>query len=145
MTTISIINGPNLNLLGEREPTIYGSLSLEDLNKEIIAKFPQIEIRTFQSNIEGELIDAIQDARKWASGIVINAGAYSHSSHAIHDAIKGVKVPCIEVHLSNVHARESFRHHSAILPACVGLISGFGKYSYFLAIEYFLASASKSA
>lgn len=139
MTNISIINGPNLNLLGEREPAIYGTLSLETLNEEIRARFPKNEIRTFQSNVEGEIINAIHDARTWASGIVINAGAYSHTSYAIHDAIKAVKTPCIEVHISNVHARENFRHQSVILPACVGLISGLGKHSYFLAVEYFLA------
>jgi 3-dehydroquinate dehydratase-2 len=142
MTALSIIQGPNLNLLGEREPDIYGSLSLDALHKEISARFPNANIRTFQSNHEGEIVDAIHEARKRATGIIINAGALSHTSLAIHDAIKGVNIPCIEVHISNVYAREPFRHHSAIAPACVGQISGLGKYSYFLAIEYFLEQTS---
>ena len=139
MTALSIINGPNLNLLGEREPEIYGTLTLEGLYREMQEKYPKAEFRTFQSNVEGDIINEIHAARKWAKGIVINAGAYSHSSYAIHDAIRSINVPCIEVHLSNVHAREPFRHYSLIAPACVGQISGLGKHSYFLAVEYFLA------
>jgi 3-dehydroquinate dehydratase-2 len=145
MTALSIIHGPNLNLLGEREPHFYGSWSLDGLHIEIADRFPNVDIRVFQSNHEGEIVDAIQAARDWASGIIINGGALSHTSYAIHDAIKAVKVPCVEVHISNVYAREAFRHHSVLVPACVGQISGLGKYSYLLAIEYFLAGGPEYA
>lgn len=145
MTAISIIQGPNLNLLGEREPQIYGHLSLTALHDELVTRFAQHDIRSFQSNYEGAIIDAIHDARKWAFGIVINAGALSHTSYAIHDAIKSVSIPCIEVHLSNVYAREDFRHKSAIAPACIGQISGFGKKSYHLALEYLISQDEQNA
>jgi 3-dehydroquinate dehydratase-2 len=138
MTSISLIQGPNLNLLGEREPQIYGHLSLNALHDELIDRFPEHDIRCFQSNYEGAIIDAIHDARKWANGIVINAGAFSHTSYAIHDAIKSVSIPCLEVHLSNVYAREHFRHTSVIASACVGQISGLGKMSYHFALEYLI-------
>lgn len=145
MTALSIIHGPNLNLLGEREPSIYGSWSLEELEKEIGQRFPKLEFKSFQSNYEGEIVDTIHRAREWATGIIINGGALSHTSYAIHDAIKAVKLPCVEVHISNVYARENFRHYSALAPACVGQISGLGKHSYLLAIEYFLANAQESS
>jgi 3-dehydroquinate dehydratase-2 len=133
---ILIIHGPNLNLLGEREPEIYGSLSLDKIDKRmvIIGDDLDLEVKTFQSNSEGEIIDAIHDARLWAKGIIINAGAYTHTSIAIHDAVAGVDIPVIEVHLSNIYSREQFRRHSIIAPACVGSISGFGWRSYELAL-----------
>lgn len=139
MTTISIIQGPNLNLLGERETQIYGNWTLKDLHKEITAHYPGNDIRTFQSNHEGAIIDAIHECRTWAEGIILNAGAYTHTSYAIRDAISAAKVPCIEVHISNVYAREDFRHHSVIAPACLGQISGLGKSGYFLAVAHFLS------
>lgn len=139
MTTITIIQGPNLNLLGEREPEIYGTLTLEGLHNEIRARFSGHDIRTFQSNHEGAIIDALHDARKHSKGVVINAAALSHSSYAIYDAIKGLRIPCVEVHLTNVHSRESFRHTSMIAKACVGQVAGLGKYSYFAAVEYLLS------
>ena len=138
MTAISIIQGPNLNLLGEREPQIYGDMSLTKLSEVLNKRFPNHDIRSFQSNYEGAIIDALHDARTWAAGIVINAGALSHTSFAIQDAIKAIPTPCIEVHFSNVYKREPFRHQSAIAPACVGQISGLGMMSYVLALEYFL-------
>lgn len=138
MTAISIIHGPNLNLLGEREPQIYGSFSLEKLSEELKKRFNGHDLRIFQSNHEGEIIDAIHESRTWASALILNGGAFSHTSIALHDAIKAVKLPCIEVHLSNVYAREPFRHKSTIAPACIGQISGLGQHSYILAVEYFI-------
>ena len=138
---LSIINGPNLNLLGTREPEIYGYETLEDINNNLqkIADNAGIEIKFFQSNIEGELINEIHNANKdGCDGIIINAAAYTHTSIALHDAIKGVKLPTIEVHLSNIHTREDFRQHSCISPACKGVICGFGVQSYELAMQYFI-------
>ena len=134
---ILIINGPNLNLLGEREPGIYGNKTLQDISIQIAAKAEKLGIVCdfFQSNIEGELIEKIHEARKNIDGVIINAGAYSHYSYALRDAITAVKIPFIEIHCSNVFSREEFRHKSVIAPVCVGNISGFGKNSYLLAVD----------
>lgn len=132
---IQIINGPNINLLGKREPSIYGSVSFEDCLAELRAKYPEVQIDYYQSNIEGELIDKIQQVGFDADGIILNAGAYTHTSIALQDAIRAVKSPVVEVHISNVHAREAFRHVSMISCACLGVICGFGLNSYRLALE----------
>ncbi len=137
---ILFLHGPNLNLLGIREPQIYGNISLDQINtwaKEYAKKFG-IELQAQQSNHEGNLIDALHQAKSWADGIIFNPGAYSHTSIALHDAIKAIEVPVIEVHLSNIHARENFRHNLVIAPACLGQICGLGWRGYFLAIDYFL-------
>ena len=138
MKKIQIINGPNLNLLGKREPTVYGNASFEDNLSELRARFPQCEISYYQSNVEGEIINKIHEVGFEYDGIVLNAGAYTHTSIALHDAIKAVTTPVVEVHISNVHARESFRHVSMISAACRGVILGFGLDSYRLAIESFM-------
>lgn len=135
---ISIINGPNLNLVGEREPEIYGSQRLDDYLRLLAAGYPDVEFSFFQSNIEGEIVDEIQRVGREASGIVLNAGAYSHYSLAIADALRAVQAPAVEVHISNVYAREESRRTSAIAPACVGMIAGFGLDSYRLAVEAIL-------
>ena len=132
---IQIINGPNLNLLGTREPGIYGSSSFEKYLPELQAKYPDIEISYYQSNVEGELINKMQEVGFSYDGIVLNAGAYTHTSVALHDCIRSLKCSVIEVHISNVHQREEFRHHSFISSACKGVICGFGLDSYRLAIE----------
>jgi len=132
---ILIVNGPNLNLLGVREPGIYGSLSFEQYLPMLQTRYPDVELEYFQSNIEGELIDKMQQAGFSCDGIVLNAGAYTHTSVALHDCIRSLKSPVIEVHISNVHQREEFRHHSMISAACKGVICGFGLDSYRLAIE----------
>jgi len=133
-----ILNGPNLNLLGKREPTIYGSETFEAYLKVLQAKYPDIELHYFQSNIEGELIDKLHEVGFSYTGIVLNAAAYTHTSVGIGDAVKGIELPVIEVHISNVHAREAFRHQSFIAPNAKGVIAGFGLKSYDLAIESFL-------
>lgn len=138
MKKILIINGPNLNLLGKREPTVYGNDSFEDYLKQLREKYPQCEITYYQSNVEGELINKIHDVGFSYDGIILNAGAYTHTSIALHDAIKAVTTPVIEVHISNVHARESFRHVSMISAACKGIVIGFGLESYRLALESFI-------
>ena len=138
MKKIQIINGPNLNLLGKREPTVYGNASFEDYLCELRAHFPQCEISHYQSNVEGEIINKIHEVGFEYDGIVLNAGAYTHTSIALYDAIKAVTTPVVEVHISNVHARESFRHVSMISAACRGVILGFGLDSYRLAIESFM-------
>ena len=135
MKKIQIINGPNLNLLGKRETTVIGNASFEDYLSELRARFPQWEISYYQSNVEGEIINKIHEVGFEYDGIVLNAGAYTHTSIALHDAIKAVTTPVVEVHISNVHARESFRHVSMISAACRGVILGFGLDSYRLAIE----------
>lgn len=135
MKKISIINGPNLNLTGKREPEVYGTTTMEQLVDSLRTAFPDVEISYFQSNIEGELIDRIQQVGFSADGIVINAGGYSHTSVAIHDALKAVPAPAIEVHISNIFAREEYRHHSLISPACRGMICGLGLKGYHLAID----------
>ena len=136
MTKILLIHGPNLNLLGKRSPEIYGTTGLDEINARMraIAEEGGAELRVFQSNSEGALIDAIHDAVSWADGIVINPGAYTHTSIAIRDAISAVRIPTVEVHLSNIHSREEFRRHSMIAPVCVGQVSGFGPYSYIAGI-----------
>ena len=136
---IQIINGPNLNLLGKREPGIYGNLSFEAYFKTLKKTFPAHSIDYFQSNSEGSLIDKIHETGFSCDGIILNAAAYTHTSIALHDAIKAVPAPVIEVHLSNVHAREVFRHISMITAACKGSITGFGLDSYRLAVEALLS------
>ena len=132
---ILIVNGPNLNMLGRREPGIYGSSSFDDYLPKLQAKYPQVEISYYQSNVEGELINKMQEVGFSYDGIVLNAGAYTHTSIALHDCIRSLQCPVIEVHISNVHQREEFRHHSFISSACKGVICGFGLDSYRLAIE----------
>jgi len=140
---IQIINGPNLNLLGKREPEVYGSKSFEDYLNDLIGHFPQHEIIYFQSNNEGAIIDKIHEVGFDVDGIVLNAGAYTHTSLAIADAIAGVSRPVIEVHISNVHARETYRHQSLMAKNCLGVISGFGLDGYRLAIHALEAEKSK--
>ena len=134
---ILVIHGPNLNLLGEREPDVYGDNGIDTLNSNIIdrAKEQGLECEIFQSNHEGAIIDKLHSARKNFDGVIINAGAYTHYSYAIRDAIAAIKIPVVEVHLSNIHSRDEFRHTSVIAPVCVGQISGFGKYSYYMAVD----------
>lgn len=132
---IQIINGPNLNLLGIREPGIYGNESFEKYLPHLKQLYPDIEIEYYQSNIEGEMINKIQEVGFSFNGIVLNAGAYTHTSLALHDCIRAIKTPVVEVHISNVHQREEIRHHSFISAACKGVICGFGLDSYRLAIE----------
>jgi 3-dehydroquinate dehydratase-2 len=134
---ILILNGPNLNLLGKREPEIYGSLTFEDYFKILQKKYAAIQLHYFQSNIEGEIIDKLHEVGFSFNGVILNAGAYTHTSVAIGDAIKGIETPVIEVHISNVHAREEFRHVTYIAPNAKGVIAGFGLKSYDLAIESF--------
>ncbi|MFD2562174.1 type II 3-dehydroquinate dehydratase [Aquimarina rubra] len=133
-----IINGPNLNLLGKREPGVYGNQSFEDFFSELQMKFRDVELGYFQSNIEGELITKIQEADDIYDGVILNAGAYTHTSIGIGDAIKAVSVPVVEVHISNTFSREEFRHQSYISPNAKGVILGFGLQSYVLAIQSFL-------
>ena len=135
---IQIINGPNLNLLGVREPDIYGKTGFETFLETLRKNYPDVEIDYFQSNVEGFLIDKIQEIGFSIDGIILNAGAYTHTSIALHDAIRAVKTPVVEVHISNVFEREEFRHHSMISPACIGVICGFGLDSYRLALEALL-------
>lgn len=135
---ISIINGPNLNLIGKREPGIYGSESFDHFFQKLRKEYETIDFDYFQSNIEGELINEIQESAKHMDGIILNAGGYTHTSVAIGDAIAAVKVPVVEVHISNVEAREEFRKLSHISAKCVGTISGFGLKSYLLAVESFI-------
>lgn len=135
---IQIINGPNINLLGKREPSVYGSRSFDDYFKELVERYPQVEFSYYQSNVEGEMINKIHEVGFDYDGIVLNAGAYTHTSIALQDAIRAVTSPVIEVHISNVHQREEFRHKSMISCACVGVICGFGLDSYRLAVEALL-------
>ncbi len=136
MKKILVLNGPNLNLLGEREPGVYGSLSLNEINEMLVAEGIALglEVKTTQSNQEGVLIDLLQDARVWASGVVFNPGGYTHTSVALRDAISAIRIPVVEVHLSNIYSREEFRHHSMISAVCAGSIAGFGWRSYRLGI-----------
>ncbi|HEY3377096.1 MAG TPA: type II 3-dehydroquinate dehydratase [Armatimonadota bacterium] len=137
MRKIVVIHGPNLNLLGRREPEVYGTVTLAEIDRRLTALAGElgVEVRTHQFNSEGDIVTAIQNAAEWADVLLINAGAYTHTSLAIADAIQGVQLPTIEVHLSNVFAREEFRHHSFLSRVCVGQICGFGAESYLLALR----------
>ncbi|MGV2434733.1 MAG UNVERIFIED_CONTAM: type II 3-dehydroquinate dehydratase [Anaerolineae bacterium] len=139
-TQVLLLHGPNLNLLGTREPQVYGSDTLADINQRVSEFAAQrgITIQARQSNHEGALIDALHDARTWAAGVVMNPGAYTHTSIALRDAISATQLAVVEVHLSNVHAREEFRHRSLLAPVCVGQIAGFGWRSYILGIDALL-------
>ena len=142
--TIFVVHGPNLNLLGEREPSVYGTLTLDELNAKIRehGRARGCEVRTYQSNHEGRILDALQRARTWANGIVINPGAYGHTSYALRDCIAGIKVPTVEVHLSDVEAREPFRKISTIADVCIGKISGRGPQSYLDGIDLLLTRSA---
>ncbi|MEO7990953.1 MAG: type II 3-dehydroquinate dehydratase [Chryseolinea sp.] len=133
---IQIINGPNLNLLGKREPSVYGNQSFEDFFVTLKSRFANIELHYYQSNVEGEIINKLHEVGFSFDGIIINAGAYTHTSVAIHDAIGAIKTPVAEVHISNVYAREEFRHKSLITSKCVGMITGFGMEGYAMAIDF---------
>lgn len=134
---IQIINGPNLNLLGIREESIYGNQSFESYFESLKKQFPKVSLSYFQSNIEGELVSKIHEVGFSFDGIILNAGAYTHTSIALHDALAAIKTSAIEVHISNIYAREEFRHKSIITSKCAGLIAGLGLYGYTLAIRYF--------
>ncbi|MEJ8762587.1 type II 3-dehydroquinate dehydratase [Phocaeicola sp. HCN-40430] len=140
---IQIINGPNINLLGKREPSIYGAVSFEDYLQQLKVKYPEIEIGYYQSNVEGEMINRLHEVGFSCDGIILNAGAYTHTSIALQDAIRAITAPVIEVHISNVHAREEFRHKSMISCACKGVICGFGLESYRLGVEALLTERNK--
>ena len=143
MKKIQIINGPNLNLLGVREPGIYGSSSFDDFLPVLRQRHPGVEIDYFQSNIEGELINRMQEVGFSYDGIVLNAGAYTHTSIALLDCIRSLKCPAVEVHISNVHKREEYRHHSMISAGCLGVICGFGLESYELAVQGLLSHSKE--
>lgn len=135
---IAIINGPNLNLLGKREPGIYGNESFEDYFEKLKQQFPTVELVYFQNNTEGKMIDFLHEIGFSYDGILLNAGGYTHTSVAIRDAISAIKTPVLEIHISNVHAREEFRHKSMIAPVCKGTIAGLGMKGYALGIAYFI-------
>ncbi len=135
---IAIINGPNLNLLGKREPGIYGNESFESYFEKLKAQYPDVQLTYFQSNIEGEMINHLHEIGFSFDGILLNAGGYTHTSVALRDAISAIKTPVLEIHISNIHAREEFRHKSMIAPACVGSICGLGMKGYALGVAYFL-------
>ncbi len=142
---IYVLSGPNLNMLGQREPEIYGSQTLDDIHKSLIERGEKHDkdVKCFQSNHEGQLVDIIQEAGNKASGLIINAGALTHTSVAIADAIRAIDIPAIEVHMSNVYQREEFRHHSYLSPVVIGLICGFGSQSYELALDVLVTDAQK--
>ena len=143
---VAVLHGPNLNLLGVREPEVYGTMTLAQIEAELgrLAEERGVELRSAQSNFEGELIALVQLARTWADAIVINAGSYTHSSIGLRDAIEAVEVPTVEVHMSNIHAREAFRAHSYLSAVCIGQISGFGANSYYLGLDAALAHVEAS-
>ena len=145
MKKILIVNGPNLNLLGVREPSIYGHDSFESYMPQLRADFPDVKIKYYQSNVEGELINKLQEVGFDYDGIVLNAGAYTHTSIALLDCIRSLRCPVVELHISNVHAREEFRHKSMISEACLGVICGFGLAGYKLAIEGLLEQTPAAA
>jgi len=134
---VFLLNGPNLNMLGQREPGIYGSMTLADIEKSCVEFGASIglEVQCHQSNSEGELVSLLHDAHAKAAGVALNAGAYTHTSVALRDAISAIGVPVVEVHMSNIHARETFRHTSLIAPVCIGQVAGFGSASYTLALQ----------
>ncbi len=138
MLKILVLHGPNLNLLGLREPDVYGRRTLADINLALEQEAADNQLHFVQSNNEGVLIDAIHEAREWAAGILFNPGAYTHTSYALRDAIAAVGLPCVEVHLSNIHAREDFRRKSVVAPVCLGQINGFGWRSYALGLQALL-------
>jgi 3-dehydroquinate dehydratase-2 len=140
---IQVINGPNLNLLGKREPEIYGSESFESFFSQLQAKYPEIQLSYFQSNVEGELINKIQEVGFSVDGIILNAGGYTHTSVALSDAVAAITTPTVEVHISNLYKREEFRHKSILSKSCVGMIAGLGLTGYALAVQYFLTTASR--
>ena len=143
---ILILHGPNLNLLGTREPTTYGTMALAEINRHLtlLASQRDASVTAFQSNSESALIDAIHDARNWAAGIVFNPGAFTHYSYALHDAIRAVEIPVVEIHVSNIHAREEWRRRSVISPAAIGVISGFGWRGYLYALHALLDRVQES-
>jgi 3-dehydroquinate dehydratase-2 len=140
---IQIINGPNLNLLGRRETSIYGNKTFEEFLLTLKTRFSSIDIAHYQSNVEGEIVNKLHEVGFAFDGIIINAGAYTHTSIAIHDAIGGITTPVVEVHISNIHAREEFRHTSLITSKCAGMLTGFGMEGYAMAIDYFKNSATR--
>ena len=137
MQKVLVLHGQNLNLLGEREPGIYGELNLAEVNQRLVQAGQELgfEVQSIQSNHEGELIDHLQEARTWACGVIFNPGGYTHTSVALRDAVAAIRIPVVEVHLSNVHAREDFRRLSLIAPVCAGTIAGFGWHSYLLGLH----------
>ncbi len=143
MLRILILNGPNLNLLGEREPEVYGNETPDDLARKLKKTFSKNHLDLKQSNVEGELVNFLHGARKKYDGVVFNPGAYSHYSIALRDAVAGIPIPVVEVHLSNIYAREEFRKHSMIAPACIGQISGFGTDVYVLGVEALMRHLEK--
>jgi 3-dehydroquinate dehydratase-2 len=145
--TILVLHGPNLNLLGTREPDVYGTTTLAEIDADLVARGERagVVVETFQSNIEGELVTRVQKARGAAEGIIINPAAYTHTSVALRDALEAVKLPAVEIHLSNLHRREPFRHDSLTAPACVGTIMGFGARGYALALDALLGILGKAS
>jgi len=144
---IQVLHGPNLNLVGTREPTVYGSVTLEQINTDIAAAADQLDVDVvvLQSTSEGTLVDAVQETAGWASGLILNPGALSHYSIALRDAVAAINLPAVEVHLTNIYAREEFRHHSVISAVCVGQVTGFGGFSYIAALRALVDHLQKNA